>query len=171
MIFKVHASWFLQLRRVIKRAYELFLALTQNNRLFFYLSNMAELHIVLADDDPDDCFIFSQVANELDAKIKITCLTDCESLLEFLNSSPAPDIVFLDLNMPILSGQECLKKIKERIDWKDLPIVIYSTASRQEIIDECYKLGANLYIVKPSNTNKLKETIAWIISKFAKVSN
>ena len=127
--------------------------------------------MVLADDDPDDCFIFSQVASEVDSRVKITCLNNCESLLQFLESDVRPDVVFLDLNMPILSGQECLKKIKERIDWKDIPIVIYSTASRQEIIDECYKMGANLYIVKPSNTNKLKETISWIISKFTKVSN
>ncbi len=132
---------------------------------------MGQVHIVLADDDPDDCFIFTQVAHEIIPKVKLTCLHDCEALLQFLDSSPPPDVVFLDLNMPVLSGQECLKKIKERLDSKDIPIVIYSTASKAYIIDECYKLGANLYIVKPSNSNKLKETISWIISKFVKVSN
>ena len=127
---------------------------------------MAEVHIVLADDDPDDCLIFSQVASEVSPKVKITCLSDCQSLLEFLNTSPTPDIVFLDLNMPILSGQECLKKIKSNVNLKEIPIVIYSTASRKEIIDECYGIGASLYVVKPNNSNKLRETISWVIEKF-----
>src|SRR5262245_12651037 len=128
---------------------------------------MAEVHIVLADDDPDDCLIFSQVASEVSPKVRITCLGDCESLLHFLHNSPLPNIVFLDLNMPILSGQECLKKIKSSVDLREIPIVIYSTASRKEIIDECYSIGASLYVVKPNNSNKLRETIAWVVEKFA----
>src|SRR4030095_16345915 len=127
---------------------------------------MAEVHIVLADDDPDDCLIFSQVASEVSPKVKITCLSDGPSLLEFLNNPPPPDIVFLDLNMPLLSGQECLKKIKSNVKLREIPIVIYSTASRKEIIDECYGIGASLYVVKPNNSNKLRETISWVIEKF-----
>jgi CheY-like chemotaxis protein len=127
---------------------------------------MTDIHIVLVDDDPDDCLIFSHVVTEVDSKFRITCLQDCESLLEFLDTSPAPDIIFLDLNMPLVSGQVCLKKVKERPDWDNIPIVVYSTASREDIIEECYRIGANLYIVKPSSTSKLKETISWIIYKF-----
>jgi len=127
---------------------------------------MSEIHIILADDDPDDCLIFSQVASEVNAKFKITCLNDCESLLEYLNTSSPPDIIFLDLNMPLLSGQDCLKKIKERAEWRNIPIVIYSTATRKDIIEECYKLGASLYIAKPNESNRLKETISWVIEKF-----
>jgi CheY-like chemotaxis protein len=117
------------------------------------------VHIVLADDDPDDCFIFSSLSKEVSEKITITCLGDCLALLEYLETNKAPDIIFLDLNMPVLSGQDCLRKIKQQAEWKHIPIVIYSTASRTEIIDQCYKLGANLYIVKPNDTNRLKQLI------------
>jgi len=76
--------------------------------------------ILLVDDDPDDCFIFSQVLRESVPEANITCLPDCRSLLNYLQTSNAsvqrciiPDMVFLDLNMPGMTGQECLKKLKE----------------------------------------------------------
>ena len=117
------------------------------------------VHSVLADDDPDDCFIFSSLSKEVSEKITTTCLGDCRALLKYLETNKAPDIIFLDLNMPVLSGQDCLKKIKEPPEWKKIPIVIYSTASRMDIIDHCHLLGASLYIVKPNDTNRLKQLI------------
>src|SRR5688572_20148193 len=132
---------------------------------------MPRIHIILADDDEDDCLIFTQVATDVSPKVRLTCLHDCESLLRFLEASELPQVVFLDLNMPVLSGQDCLKRIKARLEWKDIPIIVYSTASRKEIIEECYKLGASLYVVKPSNVKKLEDTITWIIQKFVHPSN
>jgi CheY-like chemotaxis protein len=121
-----------------------------------------KIHIILADDDPDDCFIFSTMSRELD-DVQTTCLNDCTSLLQFLEKNNPPDLIFLDLNMPILSGQDCLKQIKEHAEWKKVPVVIYSTASRVEIVEECKQLGADLYIVKPSSTNNLKNAITHAI--------
>ena len=132
---------------------------------------MAHIHIILADDDPDDCLIFSQVAKELKEEVNFTCVESCKALMQFLDSSALPNIIFLDLNMPMLSGQECLKKIKQHEIWKGIPIVIYSTASRQDIIDQCYMLGANLYIVKPTSADKLRDIISWIISRVIRLPN
>ena len=123
------------------------------------------VHIVLTDDDPDDCFIFSSLSKEVNEKIGITCLGDCESLIDYLERSKAPDIIFLDLNMPVMSGQDCLKAIKSHANWQDIPVVIYSTASRQAIIDECYGLGANMYIVKPNDSDRLKKAIEAAIAQ------
>ena len=120
------------------------------------------IHIILADDDPDDCFIFSTMSRELE-NVHTTCLGDCNSLLHFLEINNPPDLIFLDLNMPILSGQDCLKRIKEHTNWKKIPVVIYSTASRKEIVAQCKELGADLYIVKPNNTDNLKNAISFAI--------
>jgi CheY-like chemotaxis protein len=120
-------------------------------------------HIILADDDPDDCFIFSALSQEVSKDIRVTCLHDCTSLLHYLTDNPPPDMVFLDLNMPILSGWDCLKKIRENLQWNKIPVVIYSTASRQDMMELCYKLGANMYIVKPNDSAKLKEAISLAI--------
>ena len=132
---------------------------------------MPVAHIILADDDPDDCLIFSQMVKEVNDKVEITCLPDCESLVQYLNTYSLPDLIFLDLNMPLLTGQACLKMIKQNPQWKDLPVIVYSTASRGDIIRECYNLGASLYIVKPDNTVRLKEILSWLIGRFVGEDN
>src|SRR6476646_12119981 len=118
-----------------------------------------KIHIILADDDPDDCFIFSTMSQELE-NVHTTCMTDCNSLLDFLKINSPPDLIFLDLNMPILSGQDCLKRIKQHSQWRKIPVVIYSTASRKDIVEDCRILGADLYIVKPSSSDNLKNAIS-----------
>jgi CheY-like chemotaxis protein len=123
------------------------------------------INIILTDDDPDDCYIFSSLSKEVNEKVKITCFTDCMSLLVHLEHSDPPDIIFLDLNMPILSGQDCLKNIKDHPAWKKIPVVIYSTAARKNIIDECYELGASLYIVKPNDSESLRGAIRLAIKQ------
>jgi CheY-like chemotaxis protein len=67
--------------------------------------------------------------------------------------------------MPILSGQDCLKRIKQHAQWKKIPVVIYSTASRKDIVEDCKNLGADLYIVKPSNSGNLKNAISLAIQQ------
>ena len=136
---------------------------------------MTPIHLILADDDPDDCLIFSEVFKETVAGGKITCVSDCESLLKYLESAShgegeclRPDIIFLDLNMPLMSGQECLKKLMAHEVCQNVPVIIYSTASKKDIIDECYALGASLYVVKPNDTLKLRDTILEIIKTFIK---
>ena len=124
-----------------------------------------EAHIILADDDPDDCFLFASLSQEVSKNIRVTCLHDCHSLLQYLANNAPPDMVFLDLNMPVLSGWDCLKQLKEHLVWQKIPIVIYSTSSRKDTIDECYQLGANMYIVKPNDSAKLKDAISSAIKE------
>jgi CheY-like chemotaxis protein len=134
---------------------------------------MASFNILLADDDPDDCLIFSHVIKEMPDDIKFTCLSSCHHLMHFLNdpTATAPDVIFLDLNMPGINGRDCLTKMKTKTGWENIPIVIYSTASREEIIEECYRLGATSFIVKPDETKKLKAKISWAIEKFTRAEN
>ena len=123
------------------------------------------IHIILTDDDPDDCFIFSSISKEVSEKITTTCLGDCQGLLRYLEQHKPPDIIFLDLNMPIFTGWDCLKQIKSNPNWKHIPVVIYSTASRKEIIDNCYREGASLYLIKPNDSGRLKEAITLAIDE------
>ena len=77
-----------------------------------------------------------------------------------------PDLVFMDLNMPITPGQECLRKVIQHKFRKKVPVIVYSTASREKIVEECYEIGASMYVVKPSDVNKLKDTISEVIKRF-----
>jgi CheY-like chemotaxis protein len=134
---------------------------------------MRSLNLLLADDDPDDCLIFSHAIEQMPGKIKFTCLSSCHRLMHFLNDDnvAAPDVIFLDLNMPGINGRDCLTKMKTKPGWEHIPIVIYSTASREEIIEECYRLGAKFFIVKPDQPEKLKAKISWVIEKFTSAEN
>ena len=155
----------------------IFLRITRANEKsrtnFVHYLMMSQLKIILADDDPDDCYIFSHVLSDVVPNAEIACLSDCESLLRHLkslqtqgNECATPDLIFLDLNMPIMSGQECLMKIKEDHICKNVPVIIYSTASRPEIIQECRRIGASLYIVKPTSEENLRKIIMSVIAEF-----
>ncbi|TPG34778.1 response regulator [Flavobacterium pectinovorum] len=71
-----------------------------------------------------------------------------------------PDIIFLDLNMPVMSGFETLQQIREDILFKHiLVIAIYSTSATEDGVKNTFRLDANAYVVKPIDFNDLKKVI------------
>lgn len=123
-------------------------------------------NIFLADDDAEDCEIFAEALKEINAEARLTASKNGHELMTLLNLSPqpSPDIIFLDLNMPIKNGYQCLKEIREDDALKDHVVVIFTTSSLKEDIDLMYKLGANLYITKPSDFERLKQIIQTVFS-------
>ena len=124
-------------------------------------------NIFLADDDAEDCEIFAEALKEINAEARLTSSRNGHELMELLQTfpEPAPDVIFLDLNMPIKNGYQCLKEIRENPALKDHIVVIFTTSSLQEDIDLMYRLGANLYITKPSDYDRLKEIIQTVFSE------
>jgi CheY-like chemotaxis protein len=127
---------------------------------------MPRTNIFLADDDPDDALLFSEIAWEIDKQLHVTHFMTCEALVAALGDLWIPDIIFLDLNMPPMTGQTCLARLRSKEAWKKIPVIIYSSASRSDIIQNCYASGADLYVVKPNEANKLAEIIRSAIRKF-----
>jgi CheY-like chemotaxis protein len=116
-----------------------------------------ELYVLLADDDSDDRDFFVEAVEESGLPVKIETAEDGEALLKLLkNSGKLPDIIFLDLNMPNKNGRECLGEIRKTQEYLNIPVVIYSTSSSSNDIDDTFKKGANLYVSKPSSFNELK---------------
>ena len=74
-----------------------------------------------------------------------------------------PDLIFLDLNLPIMNGFECLDIIRSTPHLKNLMIAIYSTSSADRDIEETFKKGANIYIKKPSSFNELKKSLKQVV--------
>ena len=87
--------------------------------------------------------------------------------MNFLNDSNLdhPQLIFLDLNMPVMNGFECLKKIRTNPKLKDLVVAIYSTSSSERDIEETFVNGANIYINKPNKFEELKKTIAQVVKR------
>ncbi|MFA9187740.1 response regulator [Flavobacterium sp. FBOR7N2.3] len=122
--------------------------------------------ITLADDDEDDRLFFTEAFDELKINTVVNTVNDGVALMNFLNApeSILPNIIFLDLNMPLKSGIECLKEIKENPKFSDIVIAIYSTSSSEEDIENTFVLGANIYIKKPNNFGKLKDVLSEVVT-------
>lgn len=129
---------------------------------------MAEdfIHIILADDDEDDRDFFAEAFSEIKIKTKVNLFNDGQQLMNYLLKADAvlPHILFLDLNMPIKSGIECLHEIKQEAHLKDIAIAIYSTSASDEDIEETFVNGANIYIKKPNDFGTLKKVLSDVVT-------
>lgn len=121
--------------------------------------------IFLADDDVDDCDLFEDALNEVSDDVTLKTAGDGIKLMTILVDTvpPAPDVIFLDLNMPRKNGFECLAEIKSDSKLKDIPVIIFSTSAEKEFIDRVYNGGANYYLCKPQNFSKLKTAISTVL--------
>lgn len=124
------------------------------------------MNILLADDDEDDRSFFNDAIKELKMNNNLTIFKDGEELMDYMNNpdSVIPHILFLDLNMPCKTGHDCLKEIRTNPKFKDLSIAIYSTSSSEKDIEDTFIGGANVYIKKPNDFNKLKKVIKDVVN-------
>ena len=124
------------------------------------------LHITLADDDEDDRNFFNDAISDLKISNKLTIFKNGQDLMDYLEhpDTVLPDILFLDLNMPCKTGNECLKDIRANPKFKDISIAIYSTSSSDKDIEETFVGGANIYIKKPNDFSKLKKVLNEVVN-------
>jgi CheY-like chemotaxis protein len=122
--------------------------------------------ITLADDDEDDRLLFTDAFDELKINTVVNTFNNGQLLMDFLNhpDSVLPHIIFLDLNMPIKNGIECLKEIKQNEKLKNIAVAIYSTSSSDEDVENTFVLGANVYIKKPSDFGTLKKMLNDVVT-------
>ncbi len=122
------------------------------------------IHILLVDDDEDDHMFFEEALEDLDIGTSFEyAASGPEALQRLTNGKVIPDIVFLDLNMPLMSGRECLLRIRAENNLKDLRIVIYSTSFDPGTAERLHEEGADYYIRKPGSYEKLKQAILMAI--------
>lgn len=124
------------------------------------------LYVVLADDDEDDRSFFKRAIDEVRVKTVLNTFNDGEQLMDYLlkKETSLPDVIFLDLNMPRKGGIECLEEIRRIKQLKDISVVIYSTSGAEEDIEATFLKGANVYIKKPNDFQKLKKAVAEVLS-------
>lgn len=124
------------------------------------------IHIILADDDEDDRMFFTDAFEELKINTKVQTCNDGVELMNYLKKEDSilPNVLFLDLNMPMKNGIECLHEIKADKRFDDIIIAIYSTSSSEEHIEETFICGANIYIKKPSDFNELKRVLSYVVT-------
>lgn len=131
---------------------------------------MEEIHVLLADDDADDCLFFKEAVVEILPVGNLTILHDGEQLMNHLTSSltELPHVLFLDINMPRKNGSECLLEIKQNEKLKGLPVIMFSTSFEQEVVNQLYQNGAQYFIRKPSKFSQFKKVVQQTIAIIAK---
>ena len=119
------------------------------------------VHLLLADDDLDDCQFFQEALTELSITAPLTIVHNGEQLMQILHrdTESLPDILFLDLNMPRKNGFQCLGEIKREKNLQNIPVIIYSTSFQREVVQLLYKYGAHHYIQKPTDFKVLKQVV------------
>lgn len=124
---------------------------------------MAYKKFLQIDDDLDDCELFMEALNAVSHSSYTGINNPVEAYHKLLMMEIKPDVIFLDLNMPVMSGLELLTEIKKQDVLQQIPIIIFSTSQLEDIKREAKQLGAHDYISKPNNFNDLKQ----ILRKYA----
>lgn len=117
-------------------------------------SNEVEpLKIILAEDDKDDQDLFVEALTATNVPSEITTVENGEQLISVLKDEdePKPDLIFIDINMPVKGGKEALAEIKSDSELKDIPAVMLSTSNHPGDIEDTFNKGADLYIQKPNS--------------------
>lgn len=121
--------------------------------------------ILNVDDDAEDREFFCEALREIDSAI--TCLladSGAKALSILQNHQPLPDYIFLDINMPLMDGKACLRHLKTIPELKQIPVIMYSTSTDTQEIRECYALGAEDFLIKPNNYEKLVNDLTSIFA-------
>ncbi|MCM5678612.1 response regulator [Schlegelella sp. S2-27] len=111
--------------------------------------------VLIADDDADDRDMMREAFTDAFVPCALDFVEDGEVLMAYLDGcrrterSPMPDLLVLDLNMPLLDGRAALQRIRTDLLLRNLPVVVCSTSSSEADRVGAYRDGANAFFTKP----------------------
>ena len=123
--------------------------------------------ILIAEDDMDDQEFLKEIFVSIDDSYSILFASNGQDVLELLDQSleeKLPCLIVLDYNMPGSTGAEILKELKNNRRYDSIPKIIWSTSRSDTYKDICMELGANDYLIKPSNVNDLTDICKYMLS-------
>lgn len=121
---------------------------------------MKSIRLLMVDDDLEDQELFGQAVKEAGIVAHIEFASNGVEALEKIKTGKLPDIIFCDINMPIMNGMQLLEEIKKSHEWSLIPMVMYTTSSSELHKSQCKRMGAAHYIVKPSCFSKMCQEIS-----------
>lgn len=127
--------------------------------------NLKLAHILLVEDNEGDILLTLEAFEESKFKTEVSVARNGQEALDFLNkkgefsNAPKPDLVLLDINIPIYNGLEVLEKIKKDEILKKIPVIMLTTSSNQKDIDKAYKNYCNSYVNKPLEMEEFMDAI------------
>ncbi len=124
--------------------------------------------VMLVEDNDDHIELTVSALEEANIGNNVLVMKDGSEALNYLNGegefsdrkkNPLPILILLDLKMPNVCGKTVLKKLKSDEKLKSIPVVILTSSDLESDLEECYRLGANSYIVKPISFGEFVEKV------------
>ena len=129
---------------------------------------MTNMHILLIEDNEGDILLIREVLSGRPFIKKISVATDGQEGIDFVTKKGnfkeeiSPDLILLDINLPLKNGHEVLKTLKNNVKTRHIPIIVLTTSSSPDDIKKSYQHFANLYITKPVDMESFDEAISAI---------
>lgn len=122
-------------------------------------------HILLVEDNEGDIILTLEAFEECKVKTTISVVKNGQEALDFLfqrgafTNAKNPDLILLDINIPIFNGHEVLKQIKEDSKLKKIPVIMLTTSSNEKDINDAYGHHCNSYVKKPLDISEFLSSI------------
>src|SRR5262245_56255538 len=133
------------------------------------MTDTEAVDILLVEDNPNDAELTMRALKRANLEARLVIARDGAEALEFLLSDrPRPRVIFLDLKLPKVDGIEVLRRVRTDERTRAIPVVVLTSSQEERDITECYKLGANSYVVKPVEFDKFYRAVGdlatyWLI--------
>ncbi|HYM09810.1 MAG TPA: response regulator [Bryobacterales bacterium] len=137
------------------------------------------LVVLITEDDLGDQILIREALQSSRIPKSLQIVGDGEEALEYLHRSgryapparaPRPDLILLDLNMPRLGGKELLARLKADDNLRTIPVVAFTTSGREEDITQCYAMGVNSYVQKPTDFDQFQAVLQRLEQYWLEVS-
>jgi CheY-like chemotaxis protein len=121
--------------------------------------------VLVVEDNPADAALLQRVFRQLGLLHRVHVVLDGRAALAFLRregahaNAPRPAIIWLDLNLPTVHGRDVLANVKSDPDLRSIPVLVFSSSSAAEDIQDSYERGANAYLVKPFDLKDLVNVV------------
>lgn len=114
------------------------------------------LMLLHVDDNDDDRFLVAHSISHLPIKLKAVA-SGAEALGTLAKADRLPDVIALDIRMPLMSGFQVLEQIRSSHRFSGIPVIMFSNSTYMEDIRQAHRLGANSYCVKPGGMAEYKQ--------------
>ena len=118
-------------------------------------------NILYVEDNKDAITFFNRIVNKLgDYRFRTT--EDGASAIKFLEEEKdfEPEMILLDINLPGMNGFEILQHVRSKSEYKNVPVIMFTSSDDTGDIRKSYEYGANAYLIKPDSLNSLKEVLS-----------
>ncbi len=134
----------------------------------YTLSN-TPVDILLVDDDPRDILLTQEALKEVDIPHRLFVVHNGQEALQFLRqedpqvNQPIPNLIIMDLNMPVMDGHAMLKAVKNDPNLSRIPVVVFSSSSDDADVIQSYQSYANSFVQKPVEWSEFKSNVQGIV--------